>query len=67
MKKLQYGIWKCENKDKESQYWLLFDSIEDAVSSEGDGSVVYKLEASYVGRFRRAVTLEKVKKHKKKK
>lgn len=58
----QYGIWKKEQDG--SEFWLFFDSVEDAVSAEGDGTEVYKFEGKFLGRFKRSVTLQKIKKRK---
>lgn len=67
MKKIQYGVWTKEGVSADEEYWLLFDTIEDAVSCEGDGCEVYRLEAKFVGRFKRAVKIAKIKKRKRKK
>ena len=61
MKKVQYGIWNSEEG-----FWILFDTIEDAVSAEGT-SDVYRLEAKLLGRFARAVKTIRIKRRKKKK
>lgn len=64
MKKIQYGVW---NEEETDGYWQLFNTIEDAVSFEGDGCEVYRLEAKFIGRFKRAVKIAKIKKRKRKK
>ena len=61
----QYGYWETETSgDEESGYWMMFDTLEDAVSSGGDGIQVYRLDATSLGKYRRRVELEKVKKKK---
>jgi hypothetical protein len=66
-KHVQYGVWEVDSGADPMGYWMLYDTVEDAVSDKGDGTRVYKLEAKSIGQFKRAVTLEKVKRPKRKK
>lgn len=61
----QYGVWRVDNPE-DGGYWMMFDTIEDAVSGGGDGTRVYKLEAASLGRFRRKVEIVKEKKKRRK-
>lgn len=62
--KIQYAVWQVEEG---SGYWCLYNSIADAVCEHGDGTRVYRLEATSIGRFKRSVVMEKVKRTKKRK
>ncbi len=66
--KVQYGVWVEDGTDEDPcNYWILFDSIEDAVSDQGDGVEVYRLDAVYAGTFKRSVKMQKIKKKGKRK
>lgn len=62
----QFAVWTTEQVDAEASYWMLYDTLEDAVSDNGDGTEVYKFEATLVGTFRRAVKIERVRQLKRK-
>lgn len=59
----QYGVW---NTDNDTGYWDLYDSVEDAVSTHGDGCEVYIIVPKKLGTFKRSVKIVKIKKRKKK-
>jgi hypothetical protein len=60
----QFGAWKKpENGD--SGYWMLYDSLEDAVSSEGDGCEIYRFTPKFIGRYKRKAEIVKIKARKK--
>lgn len=61
----QYAVWESDNH--EDSYWLYYDSIEDAVSQQGDGCDVYVFEGKLVGKFKRKVEMVKMKRKAKKK
>lgn len=61
----QYGVWKEEPNSPDLPYWMLFDSIEDAVSSEGE-SEVYEFTAKPIGTYKAKSVLVKSRKSKKK-
>lgn len=65
---IQYGTWTVDSgKSPEDTvgYWLLFDSLEDAVDSEEVD--VYRLEAKLLGRFKKAAKVIRAKRRKKRK
>lgn len=64
MKKIQYGVWEVDSSDSDASYWMLYDSLEDAVSEKGDGTQVYKAEFKPLGVYKREVSLVKVPKSK---
>jgi hypothetical protein len=63
---VQYGVWETDANDADGSYWMLYDTLEDAVSENGDGTVVYKLEAHLVGTFKRSVVVQRIPKRKSK-
>jgi hypothetical protein len=64
-KSVQYGVML--DVDGDVGYWSLYETVEDAVSDQGDGTEVYRAEFKPIGRFKRAVKIQRIKKRKKKK
>lgn len=60
---IQYGVWQ-EPSATDTGYWSMYESIEDAVSAEGDGTEVYKFDGVRLGKFKRSYSLQKIKKKK---
>lgn len=60
----QYAVWQPE---EDEGYYAIYDSLADAVKSEGDGCEVFKCEYKSMGIFRRDVRITKVPKKKTKK
>ncbi len=59
----QFGVWEVDGAGTDQYgYWKQYDNLEDAVSENGDGTRVYKIQAKSVGTFRRSVVMERVKK-----
>jgi hypothetical protein len=44
-----YLVRTEENDDNE--YWSIFESIEDAINSEGNGSEIYEATPKFLGSF----------------
>lgn len=68
--KPQYAYWEIDEAEPKLGYWMLFDSLEDAVSTKEDSGVeIFKLTPTYLGKFKRSVEVVRVpkNKHKKKK
>lgn len=68
MKVKQYGVWVEEilndkNEVDDGGYWLMYDTLEDAVSDNGKTDV-YRLTAKRLGQYRRAIKMVKIKKRK---
>lgn len=65
MKTKQFAVWDesdVDENDPDSQgYWSLFDTLEDAVSTYGDGVEVYTANFRKAGTFVRKVEMVKVK------
>lgn len=61
----KFSVWTEETDDM--CFWELFDSLEDAVSTHGDGCEVFKLEPKFLGKFKRKAEIVKIKVRKKKK
>lgn len=55
----QYGVWRVE-ENEDAGFWLMFDSIEDAVSSEGP-SEVFELSSKSLGQFEVKAIVRKLK------
>ena len=53
-------------EEPDSPYWEMYDSVEDAVSANGDGTEVYVAEPKFLGKFKRKVELVKIKQRKRK-
>jgi hypothetical protein len=68
MKKVQYAVWDEEGSEEDGGYWLLYDTLEDAVSSHSDliSVEVFRMEAKSIGRYKKAVKMVRLKKRKKK-
>ena len=62
----QYGVWVKEQNPDES-YWMLYDSLEDAVSENGDGTEVFLLVAKKLGKYERKVSIIQTKEKRAKK
>lgn len=66
MKTKQFGVWtEDKNGEEVYGYWVLFDSIEDAVNEFADVPI-YELSAKFLGFYKRKVSLIKSKKGPKK-
>lgn len=63
MQKKIYMVWQGGENE---QFFNQFETIEDAVYSEGDVAEVYVAEPKYLGKFKRKVEMVKIKKRKKK-
>lgn len=61
-----YLVWQNAFKD-DPGYFLQFNSIEDAIFSEGEKTVVYSAEPKLLGQFKKQVKFVKVRKRKRKK
>lgn len=58
----QYAVWQ---KNEQEPYWNYYDTLEDAVSENGDGCEVFVFEGRLLGKFKRKVELVKIKRRKK--
>lgn len=72
MKLKQYAIWQDEQFDEKGEvidggYWSLYDSIADAIGSEGDGAEVYVLRAKFAGRYKVITKTQRMRIRKKRK
>lgn len=63
----QFMTWFDEQDPDNRGYWEMYDSLEDAVSSKGDGCEVFVMEPKFLGKFKRKVELVKLPKSKTKK
>lgn len=54
--KIFYGVW-IEGES----YWNQYESIADAVSDIGDGAFVYEMTPRPLGKYKREVSLVKLK------
>lgn len=63
--KPQFAFWQTDPDDPGASFWMLFEALEDAVSEGGDGVDIYRLVPNKIGRFKRAVSLVRVRASKK--
>lgn len=72
MKLKQYAVWQEEQFDEKGEqvdggYWSLYDSIADAIGTEGDGAEVYVLRAQFSGRYKLTTKTQRMRLRKKRK
>lgn len=62
-----YLVWNEDDVNEDNSdgaYWEQFNTIEDAVSTRGDGCEVWVAEPRLLGVYKRKVEMVKVKKRK---
>lgn len=55
-----YGVWNRENSS-----WNHYESIEDAIFSEGDAREIFEFEPKFIGKFKFKAEIIKIKSRKK--
>jgi hypothetical protein len=58
MKLKQFGYWNQEDSElPQDGFWMIFNTIEDAVSEGGDGVEIFAIKATSLGMFERKVSI----------
>lgn len=61
--KKQFLVWSEEGADEPGDgWWQMYDSLEDAVSENGDGTEVWTMLPTKLGTYKREVSMVKVRK-----
>ncbi len=54
------------DESSDEPFWKSYDSVEDAVSDNGDGTEVWVTEPRFLGKFKRKVEMVKIKRRRRK-
>lgn len=64
MPKKLYLVWVLDEPTHECEYYNQYETLEDAVSAEGDNCKVYVANIKYLGTYKKSVKIIKSKKEK---
>ena len=62
-----YLVWNTSDNDPALHYWEIFETIDDAVSTHGDGVEVFRAVPKRLGKYKRKVLCTRIKARKKRK